>query len=652
MEKKEIVAKAVKFASLEENRKRDAVAQQQIKDFLSRYPYNEKPELLRTMTPDDLYDNNASDRFFDWLDKRTNNVGVIRAGEGAVSPEAAKRVDFFKVVLTVLVGDKQSVSFKIDQNWGIIPGFGGDKLVAKKLLALYFSDKIVPVFKTDDLERFSSSLGIDYIGNSKQRFNKDYSSLTVGQKFELLNGGLLEFKNTYLDGWTNTALALFLYQESLPEGQAVKPPAAEEPKESAATVSQKELAKTIQLYEARLKLAEKTIRELRGEVGAKEERAKQSGEELKSMEEELRKRADSISMREQALKEEARHLEARRKADSTEQADLRKTLEELGAQLKEKEDELESVRQAASEQADLRKTIDELRLQLREKEDKLQSLEMELSHNANVIRIGESDFMDGEVGIFEVPKPAETEQEKVKTGTPRLDDLLMGGIPVGAQIVVYGPAFIGKEIAMDTFAANAIVSGIPVVWVTTDKTIDEIREEMSAVVEGFGELEKKGLVYYIDAYSRIVGDNSVVANAAYLEDSADVENISTMVDDYLAGIKDIVKEKGYRLIFRSVSSLSANHDIKSIFSLLRQFVARRRKDRCVATYSIEKGIMSEQDLQIISSIMDGVIEFATDGKNNFLSIQGICETQTRDKVQYTASKGALSIGSFFLGRIK
>jgi hypothetical protein len=125
-----------------------------------------------------------------------------------------------------------------------------------------------------------------------------------------------------------------------------------------------------------------------------------------------------------------------------------------------------------------------------------------------------------------------------------------------------------------------------------------------------------------------------------------------MVDDHLAKIRELVNEKGYRLIFRSISSLTANHDIKSIYALLRQFVAKRRKDRCVATYSIEKGIVSEQDLQIISSIMDGVIEFSTDGKTNSLSIQGICETQTRDKVQYAVGKGGLSIGSFFLGRIR
>ncbi len=653
MEKKDIAARASEFAARKESIDRDAVARQQIKDFLARYPYREKPEMLRTMTPDDLFDPNASDRFFDWLDKRTNNVGVIRTNEGAVYPEAVKRIDFFKVVLTVLVSDKPNVSFKIDQNWGIIPGFGGDKLIAKKILSLYYSDKIVPIFRTEDLERFSASLGIDFAAKAKKQFRKDYASLSVGQKFELLNSGLLEYKAANLAGWSNTQFSLFLYQESLPAGKAMTPPPVEEPKESATMVSQKELAKTIQLYEARLRLAEKTIRELRNEASVKEARPNQMEEELRAKEEDMGKREKSLAQWELTLKEEARRVEAARKAESTEQADLRKTLEEMARRLREKEDEAqEASKLAMDEQARLRKTIDELRLQLRDKDERLQTLESEMSRNSNFIRIGESDFMEGDVGVFETTKPGEAGQEKVKTGTPRLDDLLNGGMPIGSQVVVYGPAFIGKEIAMDVMAANSISNGIPVVWVTTDKTIEEIREEMSAVIDGFERFEKQGLVQYVDAYSRIVGDSSVVENASYLEDSADVESISTMVDDRLAKVKDVVKEKGYRLVFRSVSSLSANHDIRSIFALLRQFVARRRKDKCVATYSIEKGIMSEQDLQIISSIMDGVIEFTTDGKSNFLTIQGICETQTRDKVQYTASKGSLNIGSFFLGRIK
>lgn len=702
MDRKEAVARALEFAAKKENLEADAVAQQQIRDFLARYPYKAKPDLLSKMTPDDLYRSNANDRFFDLLEKRTGNVGQIRMYEVAVYAEAVKRIDFFKVVFTVLVSEKRSISFKIDQNWGIIPGFGDDKLIAKKLLSLYYHENVVPIFRTDDLERFSSMLGINYRNSSLQRYRKNYAALTVGQKFELLNIGLVQFKTTHLDKWTNTQFARFLYQISAPQAAAPAPAAAQQGIAAPAAAPQSGMVSAGQPSDSRIRLADRTIKELKDEIAHRESEARRAEEAMRLKEDDIRKREENLNQREDVMRQELAKMPKQTAINKASEEEIAKTIQLYETRLKvaentirelrsDVETRLSSARQAEeamrlkeeatrkreesllesnettrqeleqldarrqqemSERTDLMKTIEELTDQLKEKEEKIESMEKEIFLNKSVIKIGESDFMDGHVGVFKAPEPSEADAVKVKTGTPRLDDLLMGGIPLGSQFVVYGPGFIGKEVALDAFAASSITSGIPVIWVTTDKTIEEIRDEMSAVMDDFQSYEKKGMVYYVDAYSRIVGDNSTAENAAYLEDGANVENIGTLVDKRISKLQALVREKGYRLIFRSVSSLSANHDIKSIFALLRQFVARRRKDKCVAAYSIEKGIVSEQDLQILSSIMDGVIEFTTDGKTHHLTIQGICETQTRDKVQYTATKAALNIGSFFLGRIK
>jgi KaiC/GvpD/RAD55 family RecA-like ATPase len=303
-------------------------------------------------------------------------------------------------------------------------------------------------------------------------------------------------------------------------------------------------------------------------------------------------------------------------------------------------------------EVELKKALEDLREQIKEKEEKLKTTEKYLSQKEAEIRNRENALIGKEIVAMEDLALSELRQEKVKTGTPRLDDLLLGGLPVGAQIIIFGPSFVGKEIVMNSFAAEGLRKGIPLIWVTTDKTIAEIREEMSIVINGYDQYEELGLVYYIDAYSRSIGDSSTVKNAAYLENGADIERINTMVEERLKAISDIVEKKSYRLVFRSISSLSASYDVRSIFKLMRPFVAKRKKDRSVGMYSVEKGIMNDQDVQIISSIMDGVMEFMTDGQSNFLSIQGICETQTRDRIKYTASKRSLAIGSFTLGHIK
>ena len=626
MDIKEIVAEALEFASRKDAAEKDAAARRQIGDFLGRYPFKEKPELLRNIAPNDLFDSAAEDRFFNWVQDRTDMVGAIPVNRAAVFPEAVKRIDFFKVLLTVLVSDRKSISFKIDQNWGVIPGFGGDKLIAKKLVALYYADSVVPVFGTETLELFSSLLGIDYGKGAPQRFRKDYSMLSTGLKFELLNAGLMRFKTMHLEKWTNTMFASFLYHASTSWRQSSGAPATDKPHvekeeahgrgESTATPP----APT-EHYEARLKESEAALNGLKEEVGARDARIAELEERLRMREEAMRTLEMEAHQREEAIREEL----------------LKET---------------ERLRSASPEQQAMRKRIEELTKQLKESDERIKGMEEEQSRRQNEAGVREIDFADMGIGMFEGSMPSETNEEKVKSGTPRLDDLLRGGIPVGSQVIVYGPSFIGKEIAMSAFAAQGLSEGVPLIWVTTDRTIEEIREEMSHFTGDYAEYEKKGLVLYIDAYSRIVGDSSVAEHVKYLDDSGDIASISEMVEECVSALGDTVREKGYRLLFRSVSSLSANFDIKNIFALLRPLVARIRKDRSVAIYSIERGIVSEQDLQIIGTTMDGVIEFSTDGRNNFLSVQGICETQTKDKIQYTVGKNALNIGSFTLGRIK
>ena len=371
-----------------------------------------------------------------------------------------------------------------------------------------------------------------------------------------------------------------------------------------------------------LKGKDREIDELRNEMKVVHDSLNSMSEKMKFKDEEFNNREINLQHREELLKEELRKVE------------------------------MNKAQMGGMKEIELKKALEDLREQIKMKEEKVKSLEKYLSQKEDELDRREKALIGKEVEVMEELTIAELKQEKVKSGTPRLDDLLFGGIPVGAQVAIYGPPFIGKEVAMNSFAAEGLRKGIPVIWVTTDHTIREIREEMSYVLNGFEEYEKLGLIYYIDAYSRSIGDNSRVENAAYIEDFTDIDSIDELVEKRLDSVRDIVEKKSYRVIFKSISSLTAVYESKNIFRLLRPFVAKRKRDKCTAMYCIEKGIVSDQDVQIIGSIMDGIIELETDGQSNFISIRGLCETQTRDRVKYTASKSSLSIGSFSLGHIK
>ncbi len=376
----------------------------------------------------------------------------------------------------------------------------------------------------------------------------------------------------------------------------------------------------LQVKEKSLLLREDEIQRLKEKLRSTEDEMKKIREPLAYKEEELLRRDEDLIYREQLLTEERRKLEeAMRESGSMESHEMKKKLEELQNEINRKEDELR-----AKEKYIMAKTED--------------------------LRIREQGLISDEIDAKEEDRMLELKIEKVKTGDRRLDDLLLGGIPFGNNILVYGPPFTGKEVVINGFIAEGLRKGIPAIWVITDKMPSEIREEMMFILQGYEEYEKMGLVRYVDAYSRSIGVDDVEPNVTYIDEATDFKEIEKAVDDIA---KDLLKEhKYYRLGFRSISTLIAYLDSASAFKFLQPFCGRRKRDRAVAFFSIEKGMHDDQDIQMIGSVTDGIIDFKLESLKTYLSIRGLGDVQSRAWIDYTYSKKGLVIGSFSLDHIR
>jgi KaiC/GvpD/RAD55 family RecA-like ATPase len=262
----------------------------------------------------------------------------------------------------------------------------------------------------------------------------------------------------------------------------------------------------------------------------------------------------------------------------------------------------------------------------------------------------ESGLIEDEIKAREKDVVLEATQAKVKTGNTRLDDLLLGGIPFGSNIMVHGPPFVGKEVLVNTFIAEGLKKGIPALWVITDKTPKDVREEMKFVLSGYDEYERKGLVRYIDAFSRSMGDDSKDEFTTYIDEPTDHEKISEAVENITKGFRE--NHEYYRMAFRSISTLIAYSDPNTAFRFLSPLCGKRKRDKAVSMFTVEKGMHGEQEIQMLGSIMDGMIDFKVDQLKTFFSVQGISEVQSRAYIRYTASKHALQIGSFALDHIR
>lgn len=367
-------------------------------------------------------------------------------------------------------------------------------------------------------------------------------------------------------------------------------------------------------------IRDQEIERLKEELRIREDEMTKLKEPLAYKEQEMIRREDDLMYRERLLQEELRRV-AQQKT-------------EIGS----------------ADEITLKKRLEEIKADINQKEEEIRNKEKYFSMKEEELRAREQGLIGEEIEKREQDRLLELKQEKVKTGTSRLDDLLLGGIPFGSNVLIYGPPFTGKEVLMNAFIADGLKKGVPAIWVITEKSAKEIRDEMMFVISGYEEYEKRGLVKYIDTYSRSMGDESQDPYTEYVQAPTDYESIQKAVEtvskDFLS------KHDYYRLAFRSISTLIAYLDPNTAFRFLSPVVGRRKRDKAVSMYTIEKGVHGEQEIQMLGSLMDGMIEFKVENLNTFMSVKGICEVQSRAFIRYSATKSGLNIGSFSLDHIR
>ncbi|MBS3817033.1 MAG: recombinase RecA [Candidatus Thermoplasmatota archaeon] len=366
------------------------------------------------------------------------------------------------------------------------------------------------------------------------------------------------------------------------------------------------------------------LRELKSEIAKKEEKIQELKEQVKHKEEELNEREEDLRRREEVVRKERKKLES-----------MKKELE--GKSEEERKRELE-----------------ELENEIQKKEEELKAKEKYIDQKEREIKARQEDLLDEEMEERQEEILREIEQEKCKTGTSRLDDLMLGGIPLGSSVSVYGPPHVGKEVLINSFVAEGLEKGVPAIWVITDKTVAEVREEMKFVLPTYEEYEIRGLVKYVDAYSVSMGEVDESERekdyVTYIEDQSDCKAVTEAVDEFADELNK--EHRYYRMAFESVSTIIAYLDTETTFRILQPFSGRRKRDNAVSLYSLEKGMHTDQDISMLGHIMNGKIEFKVEQLKNFLRVEGLGDVQTRDWIEYNHSKSGITMGSFSLDTIR
>jgi len=238
--------------------------------------------------------------------------------------------------------------------------------------------------------------------------------------------------------------------------------------------------------------------------------------------------------------------------------------------------------------------------------------------------------------------------DRLPSGTPRLDDLLLGGLPPKGHVVLLGDAFVGKEVVLYSFIAEGLRRGEPAVILTAARSPTEVAESLGVVLPQFLEYEQMGMVTWIDASGSGAPSSE---HRIVVKGSDDKVGLLSNLVKVAKGLEEAHRGP-FRVGFLGLSAVLAHGDERAAFLFLQNAVGILKPRNALALYSLEGGALSEAQVTTLLSRMDGAIVFRQDRDKTFLTVKGFGDAETRDWVECRATGRALIVGSFALQRIR
>jgi KaiC/GvpD/RAD55 family RecA-like ATPase len=431
-------------------------------------------------------------------------------------------------------------------------------------------------------------------------------------------------------------------------------------KEAALAAQGKELAQlraTVQRARENLEEKERRYGELLKSAKMRQAEASTNQEELARRARELEAMERRVVEMKEGVKEEIQNLNEANRVLLAKQKELEAMENELSLRELEMETKARESRAAAATPGvvdlDRERQIELRERRLREREEefkrRLYQKEKELEMREQALRA----HLKGEAEVAEEVAASEASVQKARTGTPRLDDLLYGGIPFHSNVLFVGPAFVGKEVGILAFLAEGLKKNVPCVIVTTSKPPVDVARDMAPILPTFIEYEQLGLVWWIDASASLSDGKGPVReeNRYRVNGPADFDGILIALNE----LDDLFKERGspyFRLAYLTLSTSITQADEKEALNFVQRFVNRLRQTTAIGAFALERGMHTDRQVEGLEHVMDGALHFYQDKSRTFLQVAGLGEAQTRDPVPYKFTNKALLLGAFQLERIR
>ncbi len=236
------------------------------------------------------------------------------------------------------------------------------------------------------------------------------------------------------------------------------------------------------------------------------------------------------------------------------------------------------------------------------------------------------------------------------TGIKQLDMLLGGGIDERGRVLLYGPSFQGKEVmARETAIAN-MKKGVPVVFLLTNATVEDMRDHLRAMDKKYDEHEEAGLAWFVDAYSRSIGVDDEDKRVQYVDSAVDLNGLSLALNKVQA---QVIKEHDHHcFIVDSASTLVLYSNAQATFRFLQVLVGRARQAGATSILMLDHGMHSDAEVQMFRHLVDGVFELRDNKERPQFRVDGLQLARNPGWIDYKFSDKSFELtGSLAAGRI-
>ncbi len=209
---------------------------------------------------------------------------------------------------------------------------------------------------------------------------------------------------------------------------------------------------------------------------------------------------------------------------------------------------------------------------------------------------------------------AELKLTQIPTGVESLDKMLGGGLPKGSNILLIGPLGRGKSTFARRFIAEGLSQGEKCLFVAVDDDPILVRSELNKMTRTMSaEHENNNALRFVDAYTWTSGEGSPQEKFR-IEGVLNLEQLSDLISRAGNDIGQSIQQKeGGRRVVDSISSFFVNFELPAVQHFLSQIGHTALAFGGVTTlFVIEEGSVSEQIVNNIKYLMDGVLEFKED----------------------------------------